>query len=221
MGAAPSTTPPTGPTRLPQRPIGGRISTGHVATLVIGVAAAVLTYAVLRGGSSVEAAFAAHVLRPNEEITDKSFRFESMRLPASARDQVLTRAGVARFKGGRILVQAEKGALVTMSMVTEENYDANRRVPLQVEDVPPDLRQGDLVEVGRPGKGTDDIIVLSRAATAWCADVTKPFNQILYVYMPHSESKLFFGLPSGKVRFHTIPRDPSRPPGPLVGPCVD
>lgn len=120
MGAAPTTTPPTGHTRLPQRPIGGRISTGHVVTIVIGLVAAVLTYSVLRGGSSVDVAFANHELRPHEVITEGSFRFESIRLPASARDRVLTRSAAAGVEGGRILVKAADGALITPSMVMND-----------------------------------------------------------------------------------------------------
>lgn len=218
MGAAPTPTPPTGPTRLPQRPIGGRISTGHVVTIVIGLVAAVLTYAVLRGGSSVDVAFASGELRPNEVITDKSFRFESIRLPAAARDRILTRSGATSVKGGRVLVHAAEGALITPSMVTGNPRGAMVSQGLPVEAVRPDLRVGDQVRVGVPGT-KDDQIVLSDAAVVKCADVSKPFNQILYVDVPLADADRFFGRLTGKVAYQLFPRDPSTPPGAPVGPC--
>ncbi|MGH2720816.1 MAG: SAF domain-containing protein [Actinomycetota bacterium] len=224
MGAASTTTPPAGPTRLPQRPIGGRISTGHVATIVIGLVAAVLTYAVLRGGSSVDVAFAADALRANDVITPDLFRFESLRLPAAARDKVLTRAGLADVQGGRILVRTEKGAMITTNMVTGDRLPTIRRVPLPVESVS-DLRKGDLVEVGMPAGAPADPEregeLLFRVAEVVCADAGKPFNQVLYVEVPASESRIAVNLPStGKVKVALI-TDPDgfRPAGPPVGPC--
>jgi hypothetical protein len=224
MGAAPTTTPPTGHTRLPQRPIGGRISTGHVATIVIGLVAAVLTYSVLRGGSSVDVAFAAEQLRANDVITPETFRFESLRLPAAARQKVLIRADLADVQGGRVLVSTEKGALITTNMVTDDRLPTIRRVPLPVDSVA-DLRKGDLVEVGMPAGAQADAArkgdLLFRVAEVACADVSKPFNQVLYVEVPASESRIAVNLPTtGKVKVALI-TDPDgvRPAGPPVGPC--
>jgi hypothetical protein len=225
MSAAPATTPPTGTTRLAQRPIGGRISTGHVATIVIGLLAAVLTYSVLRGGSSIEVAFAAEDLEANDVIAAGTFRFESLRLPASAREHVLTRADAAGIEGRRILVGTRKGGLITTNMVTDSRLPAIRRVPLNVDQVAPDLRTGDLIEVGMPagaqidaaGKGA----LLFSVAEVACADVSKPFNQVLHVFVPYTQSEAFLNASTaGKVKYALITdRDGGRPAGPPVGPC--
>lgn len=74
------------------------------------------------------------------------------------------------------------------------------------------------MRVGAPGR-KDDEIVLSNAALVECADVSKPFNQFLYVRVPLADSERFMGRLNGKVACQLFPRDPSAPPGPLVGAC--
>lgn len=147
---------PHHPARLPRRPIGARLSAGHLLTLITGIVAAVLTYAALRGGGALEVAVAARPLAAGAPLTSDAFRFQTMRLPAEAAQSLLTRRDAAAYERGAMVVSVPEGGIVARSMVASEIDARLRDVPVVVDSVPAGLAPGDRVDVALPARPGDD-----------------------------------------------------------------
>jgi hypothetical protein len=185
MSAAPGPSLPAGTARLPQRPIGGRLSTGHLATIIAGVLAAILSYAVLRGGSNVEVAIAARDLRSHETITGDSFGFQSIRLPSSAARSFVTRQSAAAHQGGSMLVPVGKGGLIASSMLAPRSKATVREVPVPVEVIPQGLQIGDLVDIGWPNS-SDKVPLIFGARVTWIDP--KPLSPSISVALDYQDA---------------------------------
>jgi hypothetical protein len=198
MSAAPGPSLPSGAARLPQRPIGGRLSTGHLATIIAGVLAAILSYTVLRGGSSVEVAVAARDLQSRETITGDSFAFQSLRLPSSAARGFVTRNSVAAYRGGSILVPVAKGGLVASSMLAPKSKATVREVPVPVEVIPQGLQIGDLVDIGWPNS-RDKAPLIFGAKVTWIDP--KPLSPSISVALDFQDATRYLTASgTGKLR---------------------
>ena len=198
MSAAPDPSIPQGAARLPQRPIGGRLSTGHLATIIAGVLAAVLSYTVLRGGSNVEVAVAARDLRSRETITGDSFGFQSMRLPSSAARGFVTRKSAAAYRGGAVLVPVPKGGLIASSMLASKSKATVREVPVPVEAIPQGLQIGDLVDIGWPNS-RDRVPLIFGAKVTWIDP--KPLSPSISVALDYQDATRYLTASgTGKLR---------------------
>jgi hypothetical protein len=198
MSAAPGPSPASGPARLPQRPIGSRLSTGHLATIISGLLAAALSYAVLRGGSNIEVAVAATNLQSRQTITEESFRFESMRLPSSAAKGFVTRKDAAAYRGGSVLVSVPKGGLIASSMLAPRTKATVREVPVPVEAIPQGLAVGDLVDIGWPNS-KDKVPLIFGAKVTWIDP--KPLSPSISVALDyHDATRYLTASGTGKLR---------------------
>jgi Flp pilus assembly protein CpaB len=90
----PRSAPPT------PRPRGSRLSLGHVVTLLSGLLAMLLVFAVLRErDTTVPVALAAGAIRPGTPLTTGMFRYANVKVPASVRAHLLTPRAAAGYRG--------------------------------------------------------------------------------------------------------------------------
>ena len=179
MTAVPGKVRDPAPPRLPQRPIGSRLSFGHLAILLVGVVAAVLTYAVLRGGSTVEVTVAARPLAAGDVVEASSFRYETLRLPKGS-GGLLTKADAAAAVkvGDRMAVPVDKGALVARSMVAAPNQAEQLLLPVLVESLPEGIARYSRVDVAIPAKPGPPVL---SGVTVWNvrSDVGSRYVEVL------------------------------------------
>jgi hypothetical protein len=194
VDAAPGASHGPARVRLPQRPMGSRLSFGHVATIIAGLLAAVLSYAALRSGSNVEVALARGPLQAHQVVHSGSFRFEAMELPESAPQGFLTRKELARYEGGTILVSVPKGAVVTTAMLEKKGEAKPLEVPVPVEAVPTALAVGDLVDLGVPTARAGDEPLILRAQVTWID--AKPLAPTVSVNLSDESWRRFLTAPA-------------------------
>ena len=202
MSIAPGSAPIPAAARLPQRPIGSRLSTGHVATIVAGVLAAILSYTVLRGGSSVDLAVASRDLQARETITPGSFTFRSLRLPGDAVKGFLTRRDAEAYRDGAVLVSLPKGSLVATSMVAPKGKAQTREVPVPVEAIPQGLSVGDLVDIGWPNSKDPEPLIFSARVRSINPN---PLSPSISVDLDYQDSNRYLGASgTGKLRIAVV-----------------
>jgi hypothetical protein len=213
MSMAPGSAPLPAPSRLPQRPIGSRLSTGHIATIVAGVLAAILSYTVLRGGSSVELAVASRNLQSRETITPGSFTFRSLRLPGNAVEGFVTRKDLDEYRDGAILVSVPKGSLIASSMLAPKARAQTREVPVPVEAIPQGLAVGDLVDIGWPNSKDPEPLIFS--ARVRSID-SRPLSPSISVDLDYQDSNRYLSASgTGKLRIAVV--HDVTPPAPAPG----
>jgi hypothetical protein len=202
MNVAPGSAPLPAPARLPKRPIGSRLSSGHVATIIAGVLAAILSYTVLRGGSSIDLAVASRNLQARETITAGSFAFRSLRLPGDAVKGFVTRKDVEAYRGGAILVSLPKGSLVATSMLAPKGKAQMREVPVPVEAIPQGLAVGDLVDIGWPNSKDPEPLIFS--ARVRSID-PRPLSSSISVDLDYQDSNRYLSASgTGKLRIAVV-----------------
>lgn len=202
MSVASGSAPVPAPARLPQRPIGSRLSSGHIATIVAGVLAAILSYTVLRGGSSVDLAVASRDLQPRETIMPGAFAFRSLRLPADAAKGFVTRKDLGEYREGTILVAVPKGSLISTSMLAPRAKAQTREVPVPVEAIPQGLAVGDLVDIGWPNsKGPEPLIFSARVRSI----DPRPLSPSISVDLDYQDSNRYLSASgTGKLRIAVV-----------------
>jgi hypothetical protein len=199
---SPAAAPGRAPARLPQRPIGSRLSTGHIATIVAGVLAAILSYTVLRGGSSVDLAVASRDLQARETITSGSFALRSLRLPGDAVKGFVTRADLSEYRDGTILVSVPKGSLIASSMLAPKAKSQTREVPVPVEAIPQGLAVGDLVDIGWPNSKDPEPLIFS--ARVRSID-PRPLSPSISVDLDYQDSNRYLSASgTGKLRIAVV-----------------
>jgi hypothetical protein len=209
MSLASGSAPVPTPARLPQRPIGSRLSTGHIATIVAGVLAAILSYTVLRGGATVDLAVASRDLQARETIVPGSFSFRSLRLPDDAAKGFVTRESLGAYRDGTILVAVSKGSLVSASMLAPRGKAQTREVPVPVEAIPQGLAVGDLVDIGWPNsKGPEPLIFSARVRSI----DPRPLSPSISVDLDYQDSNRYLSASgTGKLRIAVVHEAGSAP----------
>ncbi len=111
--AAPSAQRTSTPAR-PRRRVGSQLSLPHLVTLLAGLLAMLLVFAVLRGGEATSrVAVAAREVRAGAPLARSALRFTDLRAPAAIRQQLIGPESLAGLEGWIATRTVAPGELVT------------------------------------------------------------------------------------------------------------
>ena len=143
------------PTRAPDRPpavatrrrLAGRLSTGHVLMLVVGVLAALANFAVLTAGQHTVGVLATrHQVRAGATLTRDDLRVVDLHADDQTLDGLLRRDELSAATGQVLAADLEAGALVRRSDLRHSvGADGTRRMSIPV---PPERAVGGAISPG-------------------------------------------------------------------------
>lgn len=136
MAATDVTSPPTSPLPPRRRPVTSRVSSGHVLTVAAALLAAVLNFAVLRGGDGeVPVVVATADIPAGAALDAADFRTVPGRLDPTAMDGLLAADQLSHLDGHVAAVPIPAGAPVRRADIVEASSAdlGGRRISIPVE----------------------------------------------------------------------------------------